>query len=98
MLGSDDHPLLAGRDLDAEHNRLIVIMTVDRGLAGALNTNTIRFVAREITEHPGDLKVVHGRPQGPRRDAPRPGARSRPTSRASASARRSPTSCRSPGW
>ena len=58
VLGSDEHPLLAGRDLDAEHNRLIVIMTSDRGLAGALNTNTVRFVAREITEHPGDLKVV----------------------------------------
>ena len=58
VLGSDDHPLLADRDLAAEHNRLIVIMTSDRGLAGALNTNTIRFVAREITEHPGDLKVA----------------------------------------
>ena len=58
VLGNDEHPLLAGRDLDAEHNRLIVIMTSDRGLAGALNTNTVRFVAREITEHPGDLKVV----------------------------------------
>lgn len=58
VLGTDEHPLLAGRDLHAEHNRLIVIMTSDRGLAGALNTNTVRFVAREITEHPGDLKVV----------------------------------------
>ena len=58
VLSGSDHPLLAGRDLAAEHNRLIVIMTSDRGLAGALNTNTIRFVAREITEHPGDLKVV----------------------------------------
>jgi F-type H+-transporting ATPase subunit gamma len=58
VLGNDEHPLLAGRDLGAEHSRLIVIMTSDRGLAGALNTNTVRFVAREITEHPGDLKVV----------------------------------------
>jgi F-type H+-transporting ATPase subunit gamma len=58
ILGPDDHPLLEGRDIEAEHNRLIVIMTSDRGLAGALNTNTVRFVAREITEHPGDLKVV----------------------------------------
>ena len=58
VLGNDEHPLLAGRDLHSEHNRLIVIMTSDRGLAGALNTNTVRFVAREITEHPGDLKVV----------------------------------------
>jgi F-type H+-transporting ATPase subunit gamma len=58
VLGSEEHPLLAGRNLASEHNRLIVIMTSDRGLAGALNTNTVRFVAREITEHPGDLKVV----------------------------------------
>jgi F-type H+-transporting ATPase subunit gamma len=58
VLGQEDHPLLGGRDLGTEHNRLIVIMTSDRGLAGALNTNTVRFVAREITEHPGDLKVV----------------------------------------
>jgi F-type H+-transporting ATPase subunit gamma len=58
VLGSEEHPLLAGRNLDSEHTRLIVIMTSDRGLAGALNTNTVRFVAREITEHPGDLKVV----------------------------------------
>ena len=35
-----------------------MIITSDRGLAGALNTNTIRFVAREITDHPGELKVV----------------------------------------
>src|SRR6187455_354576 len=58
VLDGEDHPLLAGRDLAREHNRLIVIITSDRGLAGALNTNTIRFIAREITEHPGDLKVA----------------------------------------
>ena len=53
-----DHPLLTRRELAPDHKRLIVIMTSDRGLAGALNTNTVRFAAREITEHPGDLKVV----------------------------------------
>ena len=58
VLGGEDHPLLAERDLARRHNRLIVIITSDRGLAGALNTNTVRFVAREITEHPGDLKVA----------------------------------------
>jgi F-type H+-transporting ATPase subunit gamma len=58
VLGGEDHPLLAVRDLEETHNRLLVIMTSDRGLAGALNTNTVRFAAREITEHPGDLKVV----------------------------------------
>jgi len=58
VLDGEDHPLLGGRDLAREHNRLIVIITSDRGLAGALNTNTIRFIAREITEHPGELKVA----------------------------------------
>ncbi|MGE5413884.1 MAG: ATP synthase F1 subunit gamma [Syntrophomonadaceae bacterium] len=55
VLGGEEHPLLAKRD---EGKRLIVLITTDRGLAGALNANTIRFAAREITEHPGDLAVV----------------------------------------
>jgi len=55
VLGGEDHPLLATRDSD---RRLIVLITTDRGLAGPLNTNTIRFAAREITEHPGELAVV----------------------------------------
>jgi len=58
VLDGEDHPLLAKHSLEGEHNRLIVIITSDRGLAGALNTNTIRFIAREITDHPGDLKVA----------------------------------------
>jgi F-type H+-transporting ATPase subunit gamma len=55
VLGGEDHPLLAAADGD---RRLILLLTTDRGLAGPLNTNTIRFAAREITEHPGDIKVV----------------------------------------
>jgi F-type H+-transporting ATPase subunit gamma len=58
VLSGEDHPLLAGHDLSGEHSRLMVIITSDRGLAGALNTNTIRFVAREITDHPGEIKTV----------------------------------------
>ena len=30
--------------------RLLVLLTTDRGLAGSLNTNTIRFAAQQITE------------------------------------------------
>ncbi len=56
VLGADDHPLLAG--LREGGKRLIVLVTTDRGLAGPLNTNTIRFAAREITSHPGDLTLV----------------------------------------
>ena len=55
MLGGEDHPLLAQR---AGGRRLVVLITSDRGLAGPLNTNTIRFVSRVIAEHPGDLAVV----------------------------------------
>jgi len=55
VLGADDHPLFAKA---GEGRRLIVLVTTDRGLAGPLNSNTVRFAAREITEHPGDLAVV----------------------------------------
>jgi len=55
VLGPEDHPLLTQR---AEGKRLVVLITTDRGLAGPLNTNTVRFAAREITEHPGDMAVV----------------------------------------
>ncbi len=56
VLGAEDHPLLAARPEGGK--RLIILITTDRGLAGALNTNTIRFVSREITEDTGDLTVV----------------------------------------
>jgi F-type H+-transporting ATPase subunit gamma len=55
VLGAEDHPLLAERE---GGKRLIVLVTTDRGLAGPLNTNTIRFASREILDHPGDLAVV----------------------------------------
>src|SRR5215210_4360546 len=55
VLGDDEHPLLAKRE---GGRRCIVLITTDRGLAGSLNTNVVRFASREITEHPGDLAVV----------------------------------------
>jgi F-type H+-transporting ATPase subunit gamma len=55
VLSGEDHPLLAERE---GGKRLLVLITTDRGLAGPLNTNTIRFAAREITEHKGDIAVV----------------------------------------
>ncbi|HEY6058209.1 MAG TPA: ATP synthase F1 subunit gamma [Candidatus Limnocylindrales bacterium] len=55
VLGDEDHPLLAKRE---GGRRLLVLITSDRGLAGPLNTNTIRFAAREITEHQGDITLV----------------------------------------
>jgi F-type H+-transporting ATPase subunit gamma len=55
VLSGEDHPLLVRRE---GGKRLIVLITTDRGLAGALNTNTIRFAAQQITGTPGDLTVV----------------------------------------
>lgn len=55
VLGGEDHPLLARRE---EGTHLIVLFTTDRGLAGSLNTNTIRFAASRITADERDLKVV----------------------------------------
>jgi F-type H+-transporting ATPase subunit gamma len=55
VLGADDHPLLAKRE---GGRRLVVLITTDRGLAGPLNTNTIRFAAKEIIEETAELKVV----------------------------------------
>ena len=55
VLSHEDHPLLAQR---AGGTRLLVVFTTDRGLTGSLNTNTVRFVARELLERRGDLRVV----------------------------------------
>src|ERR1044071_53976 len=55
VLSGEDHPLLAER---AGGKRLLIVVPSDRGLAGPLNTNTIRFAARTITEHSGDLTVI----------------------------------------
>ncbi len=55
VLDGDDHPLLVRREAG---KRLIILITTDRGLAGGLNTNTVRFAAQQIAETGGDLTVV----------------------------------------
>jgi F-type H+-transporting ATPase subunit gamma len=55
VLGQDEHPLLAKRE---GGTRLLILFTTDRGLAGSLNTNTIRFASHEIVAHSGDIAVV----------------------------------------
>lgn len=55
VLDAETHPLLARRETGT---RLFVVVTTDRGLAGPLNTNTIRFAIKEILEHEGELTVV----------------------------------------
>src|SRR5579863_7692252 len=44
------HPLLARRE---EKNVLLVLVTGDKGLAGAFNSNTIKGAQRLIGDHPG---------------------------------------------
>jgi F-type H+-transporting ATPase subunit gamma len=56
VLGEESHPLLASRPPDGK--RLLVLITTDAGLCGPLNTNSIRFAARDITERGGELAVV----------------------------------------
>ncbi|CAN5728423.1 ATP synthase F1 subunit gamma [soil metagenome] len=55
VLGEEEHPLLAQRE---GGTRAIVLLSTDRGLAGSLNTNTIRFIAQLIGDHEGDLRVI----------------------------------------
>ena len=55
VLDGDDHPLLAA---PTGGKRLIVLITTDRPLSGPLNTNIVRFVARDIVDNPGDVAVV----------------------------------------
>jgi F-type H+-transporting ATPase subunit gamma len=55
VLGDEGHPLLVRRH---GGRRCLVLFTTDRGLAGPLNSNLIRFAAHEIAEYEGDLAVV----------------------------------------
>jgi F-type H+-transporting ATPase subunit gamma len=55
VVDHDKHPLLAD---EAEGPRLIVLFTSDRGMAGSLNTNTIRFAAQQIARSSDELQVV----------------------------------------
>jgi len=55
VLDGDEHPLLAKPE---GGKRLIVLITTDRPLSGPLNTNIVRFVARDIVDTPGDVTVI----------------------------------------
>jgi len=55
VLGAEDHPLLARRETGT---RAIVLLTTDRGLAGSLNTNTIRYTAELITSGENEMRMV----------------------------------------
>lgn len=50
-----EHPYLQHRDLQA---RTIILITADRGLAGALNSNSIRLALREMRENQVPTSVV----------------------------------------
>ncbi len=50
------HPLLVDRE--AVRSVLVVVVTGDRGLAGAYNTNVIRFVREQFDEYPVPVRYV----------------------------------------
>jgi F-type H+-transporting ATPase subunit gamma len=50
------HPLLAQRK--TINNTLVVVITGDRGLAGAYNSNVIRFVAQRFDSNPVPVKYI----------------------------------------
>ena len=39
-------------------NALVIVMTADRGLAGAYNTNVIRFVTQRFDKYPIPVKYI----------------------------------------
>ena len=49
------HPYLEVREVN---KRLVVLITTDRGLVGALNSNNIRLALREMNESPSAASVV----------------------------------------
>ncbi|RPH56071.1 MAG: ATP synthase F1 subunit gamma [Chloroflexi bacterium] len=50
------HPLLNSRE--TVRNTLVVVISGDRGLAGAYNTNLIRFVSRHFANWPTPVKYI----------------------------------------
>ena len=60
VLGGEGHPLLRTPSDGAA--KMIVLFTTDRGLAGALNSNLIRFALKELeTAGPGTRVVTIGK-------------------------------------
>lgn len=55
VLNVEDHPLFARRE---GGDRLLVVVTTDRGLCGPLNTNVIRTALREVIDDPGAVTLV----------------------------------------
>ncbi len=53
---SNLHPLLTERE--TVKNTLVVVISGDRGLAGAYNTNLIRFVFRQFNNYPTPVKYI----------------------------------------
>jgi F-type H+-transporting ATPase subunit gamma len=56
VLGAEGHPLL--RAPEAGSDRTIVLFTTDRGLAGALNSNLIRFALKELETAGAGTKII----------------------------------------
>src|SRR5215813_4394005 len=55
VAGKDAHPLFAEREA---HRATIVVVTADRGLAGAFNSNVIKAVERHVANELPTVKEV----------------------------------------
>lgn len=55
----DRHPLFAVRDLDRPGAKvLLIVVTADKGLCGAFNTNLIKLAGQQLTSTPGREHVT----------------------------------------
>jgi F-type H+-transporting ATPase subunit gamma len=54
--GVNLHPLLTART--NPKNAIVIVMTADRGLAGAYNTNIIRYVLQHFDKYPLPVKYI----------------------------------------
>jgi F-type H+-transporting ATPase subunit gamma len=54
--GENLHPLLTERK--AVNNALVVVLTADRGLAGAYNSNVIRFTAQHFDQYKSPVQYI----------------------------------------
>ena len=88
ITGLPRHPLLAERP---EKNILLIVVTGDKGLAGAFNTNILKMVSRFIESKPDAIRSPQRSPLPVERPEMERRA-SRPTQK---SFRRAPVACRS---
>ena len=79
-------------------NILVVVVTGDRGLAGAYTTNIVRYTLRQFGRHPVPVNYITVGRKGSRYDAAPPASQSWPSSATCRLRRPLPMFRRSAGW